>query len=43
MTQYTKEELKALNKIAQDIFGCDFEELDYDDQDYIYCTYEEEG
>ncbi len=41
MTQYTKEEMKVLNKIAKDWFGCNFTDLGFKEQDQIYCYAEE--
>ena len=38
---YTEEELNQLNQLAQEIFGMDYEDLDPEDQDYIYCEMEE--
>lgn len=40
---YSKEELKVLNNLAKEVYGCGFEALDYDDQDAIYCMAEDEG
>lgn len=41
MTQYSNEEMKVLNKIAKEWFGCKFEELNFEEQDQIYCYAEE--
>ena len=38
---YSKDELKVLNKIAKDWHGCKFSDLDFDEQDEIYCYVEE--
>ncbi len=38
---YSKEEMKVLEKLAQEIFGMSFDELDDDDQDYVYCMSQE--
>lgn len=38
---YTNEEKTVLNKIARDWFGCDFDDLGFEDQDQIYCYAEE--
>ena len=38
---YTTEEMKTLNKIANEWYGADFDELDYEDQDSVYCYAEE--
>lgn len=38
---YTENEMKTLNEMANEICGCDFEDLDYEDQDMIYCMMEE--
>ncbi len=38
---YTNEEMKVLNKIAKDWFGCEFNSLGFEDQDAIYCYAEE--
>lgn len=38
---YTKKEMEVLNKVARDWFGCDFDDLDFEDQDQIYCYAEE--
>ena len=32
----TKDELKVIRKLAEEIFGIPFEELDDDDRDYLY-------
>jgi len=40
---YTKEEMKVLNKLAKEIHGCKFSDLDYEEQDEIYCMAEETG
>lgn len=34
---YSKREMKVLNKIAKEWFGCEFNDLDFEDQDEIYC------
>ena len=41
--RYTENEMKILNAKADEIFGMMFEELDDEDQDYIYCQAEEDG
>ena len=38
-----KEEMKVLNKVAKDLYGCKFNELDFEDQDEIYCYAEDNG
>ena len=38
---YSKEEMKVLNKIANDWHGCNFSDLDYEEQDMIYCYAED--
>lgn len=30
-------ELKKLDKLARKIFGCPYDELDFEDQDTLYC------
>ena len=40
---YSKEEMKVLNKIAKDFFGCKFKDLDFEEQDEIYCYAEDNG
>lgn len=40
---YSKEEMKVLNKVAKDLYGCKFNELDFEDQDEIYCYAEDNG
>ncbi len=40
---YSKEELKVLNKLAKKTFGCKFAELDFEDQDAVYCMAEDKG
>ena len=40
---YSKEELKVLNRIAKDLYGCKFSDLDFKDQDAIYCYAEDNG
>lgn len=39
----TNKEMKVLNKIANEWFGCDYDNLDYEEQDQIYCYAEENG
>lgn len=34
---YTAKEMKVLDKIAKEWFGCKFNSLDYEDQDEVYC------
>lgn len=41
MNGFTAEELKELNEYANQIFGMDFEDLDAEDQDYVYCYSQE--
>lgn len=44
MAQYTKEEMKTLNRISRNIFGCDFTDLDFEDQSDVLCMmFEERG
>lgn len=38
---FTKEEMEVLDQIANDWFGCEYNELDAEDQDDIYCYAEE--
>ena len=38
---YSKEEMKVLNKIAKDWHGCNFNDLDLEEQDMIYCYAED--
>ena len=40
---YSSEELKTLNQIALDWHGCGFSELDFEEQDAIYCYAEDNG
>ena len=40
---YTPEELKVLDRIAEQQIGWKFEELDFEDQDMIYCFAEDNG
>lgn len=40
---FTKEELKVLNKVAKEVFGIAYKDLDDEDKDYIYCYAEENG
>lgn len=40
---YSKEEMKVLNKLAKKVYGCKFDDLDFDDQDAIYCMAEDNG
>ena len=40
---YGKDEMKVLNKAAKEIYGCKFSDLDYEEQDEIYCYCEENG
>ena len=40
---YSKEEMKVLNKLAKEIYGCKFSDLDFEEQDEIYCMAEETG
>ena len=42
MSEYTKSELKKLNKMAKELFGCKFSDLNLEDQDELYCMMEEE-
>ena len=32
---YSKEEMKVLNKVAKDFYGCKFNDLDFEEQDEI--------
>lgn len=40
---YSKEEMKALDKLAKKTFGCKFNELDEEDKDAIYCMAADNG
>jgi hypothetical protein len=40
---YSKEEMKVLNQIAKDWHGCKFNDLDFEEQDAIYCYAEDNG
>lgn len=40
---YSKEELKVRNKLAKKVYVCKFDDLDFDDQDAIYCMAEDNG
>ncbi len=40
---YTKAEMEILNEVAEDMYGCDFEELDFEEQDMLYCMLADEG
>ena len=40
---YSKEEMKVLNKVAKDFYGCKFNDLDFEEQDEIYCYAEDNG
>lgn len=40
---YTKAELEVLNEVANDMYGCGFEELDFEEQDMLYCMLADEG
>lgn len=42
-SMYSKEEMKVLNKIAKDWHGCKFNDLDFEEQDTIYCYAEDNG
>ena len=39
----TNHEMKILNEIANEWFGCNYDELNHEDQDQIYCYAEENG
>ena len=36
-------EKKLLNAVAYDLFGCDYDSLDYEEQDAVYCYLEDTG
>jgi len=38
---YTKEEMKVLDNIAMEWHGCNFNDLDFEEQDEIYCYAED--
>ena len=40
---YSNEELKVLTNLAEKIYGRDFDSLDYDEQDDIYCYAADNG
>ena len=40
---YSNDELEVLNRIANDWHGCSFSELDFEEQDAIYCYAEDNG
>ena len=40
---YSKAEMKVLNKIAKEMHGCKFTDLDFEEQDAIYCYAEDNG
>lgn len=39
----TKEEIKVLDRVSKDIYGCKYSELDFEKQDEIYVIAEENG
>ena len=40
---YSKEDMKVLNRIAKDWHSCKFNDLDFEEQDAIYCYAEDNG
>ena len=40
---FTNEEMEVLNEMADEIFGCYFEDLDFEDQDLVECEAMEKG
>ena len=40
---YSNSEMKILNKIAKEMHGCSFTDLDFEEQDMIYCYAEDNG
>ena len=38
---YSAEEMKVLNKIAKDWYGCKFKDLNSEEQDEVYCYAED--
>lgn len=39
----TKEEIKVLDKVAKDLYGCTYSQLDFEKQDEVYILAEENG
>lgn len=35
------EEMVVLERVAKDLFGCRYSDLDYEDQDFVYCYAQE--
>ena len=35
------DEMVVLNRVAMEIFGCRYSDLNYEDQDFVYCYVEE--
>ena len=40
---FSDEEMAVLNRLAKDIFGCRYNDLDYEDRDFVYCYAEDHG
>ena len=35
------EEMVVLERVAQELFGCRYSDLNYEDQDFVYCYVQE--